>query len=182
MVKTTLGLANGSEMLLDYRMHYTDARWQVYDVNIEGISLVANYRGQFNKIIRTSSYESLVTRLRAQQGDDSSPNLHRGPRRPADRRARPRRSGHGGPVDHLGEADDHALRVRELEVALSPLGIPRFGGREPSSRGVSRWSASTPRTRRITRFQGLAALEGASRRLMTLWPARIVVNGASGPP
>ena len=51
-MKTTVGLANGGEMLLDYRMHYTDARWQVYDVNIEGVSLVANYRGQFDKIVR----------------------------------------------------------------------------------------------------------------------------------
>ena len=78
LVKTTIGLSNGSEMPLDYRMHSTDTGWQVYDVNIEGISLVANYRGQFNKIIRTSSYESLVTRLKAQQGDDLSPNAPRG--------------------------------------------------------------------------------------------------------
>ena len=33
-------------------------RWLVYDVNIEGVSLVSNYRTQFNKIIQTSSYAS----------------------------------------------------------------------------------------------------------------------------
>jgi phospholipid transport system substrate-binding protein len=41
-------------------------RWLVYDVVIEGISLVGNYRTQFNKIIQTSSYQELVKRLKAQ--------------------------------------------------------------------------------------------------------------------
>ena len=41
-------------MPLNCSMHITDARWQVYDVNIEGVSLVANYQGQFDKIVRTS--------------------------------------------------------------------------------------------------------------------------------
>ena len=43
----------GRQMPLDYRMHSTGDRWQVYDLSIEGISLVANYRSQFNKIVRT---------------------------------------------------------------------------------------------------------------------------------
>jgi phospholipid transport system substrate-binding protein len=41
--------------------------WLVYDVSIEGVSLVANYRAQFNKIIQTSGYASLVQRLRNKQ-------------------------------------------------------------------------------------------------------------------
>ena len=40
-------------------------RWYIYDVSIEGISLVNNYRSQFNAIIQKSSYEQLVQRLRA---------------------------------------------------------------------------------------------------------------------
>ena len=74
VVKTTIPLGNGSSMPLDYRMHNTRDRWQVYDLNIDGISLVANYRAQFNRVIRTSSYAALVTRLKSQQADFSSPS------------------------------------------------------------------------------------------------------------
>ena len=52
-------------MSLDYRMHRPQDRWQVYDLSVDGISLVANYRAQFNKIIRTESYEALVARLKS---------------------------------------------------------------------------------------------------------------------
>jgi phospholipid transport system substrate-binding protein len=45
----------------------------VYDLNIDGVSLVANYRAQFNKIIRTSSYEALVTTLKSRQVESSAP-------------------------------------------------------------------------------------------------------------
>jgi len=48
----------------------------VYDVNIEGVSLVSNYRTQFNKIIQTASFEDLIQKLRAKQveltADDQS--------------------------------------------------------------------------------------------------------------
>jgi phospholipid transport system substrate-binding protein len=39
----------------------------VYDVIIEGVSLVANYRTQFNKIIQTSSYQELVKKMKNKQ-------------------------------------------------------------------------------------------------------------------
>jgi phospholipid transport system substrate-binding protein len=71
-VRTTIPLSNGSEMPLEYRMHATDARWQVYDLSIDGISLVSNYRSQFNKVIRTDSYETLVTRLTSHQTEFSA--------------------------------------------------------------------------------------------------------------
>jgi phospholipid transport system substrate-binding protein len=45
-------------------MHKRGERWLIYDVVIENISLVANYRSQFDRIIRTSSYAELVKRLR----------------------------------------------------------------------------------------------------------------------
>jgi phospholipid transport system substrate-binding protein len=44
-------------------------RWLVYDVNIEGVSLVSNYRTQFNKIIQTGSYNDLVQKLRAKHDE-----------------------------------------------------------------------------------------------------------------
>ena len=43
-------------------------RWVVYDVSVEGVSLVANYRAQFNKVIQTSSYQVLVDKLRSKRG------------------------------------------------------------------------------------------------------------------
>jgi phospholipid transport system substrate-binding protein len=70
-VRTTIPLSNGNGMPLEYRMHATGARWQVYDLSIDGISLVSNYRSQFNKVIRTESYETLVTKLTSHQTEFS---------------------------------------------------------------------------------------------------------------
>jgi phospholipid transport system substrate-binding protein len=67
VVRTTLLVGKGGEMLLDYRMHHPKDRWQVYDLSIDGTSLVANYRSQFNKIVRTDSYEGLVAKLKSRQ-------------------------------------------------------------------------------------------------------------------
>jgi phospholipid transport system substrate-binding protein len=61
-------------MPLEYRMHNADARWQVYDLSIDGISLISNYRSQFNKVIRTDSYDTLVTKLKSHQTEFSSPS------------------------------------------------------------------------------------------------------------
>jgi len=74
VVRTTIPLAHGNEMPLDYRMHNTSDRWQVYDLSMDGISLVANYRSQFNKIIRTSSYAALVAKFKSNQAEFSTPS------------------------------------------------------------------------------------------------------------
>jgi phospholipid transport system substrate-binding protein len=71
-VRTTIPLSNGNEMPLEYRMYNAGARWQVYDLSIDGISLVSNYRSQFNKVIRTESYEILVTKLTSHQTEFSA--------------------------------------------------------------------------------------------------------------
>jgi phospholipid transport system substrate-binding protein len=70
-VRTTLPLSSGQEMPIDYRMHNIDDRWRVYDLSVDGVSLVANYQAQFNKIIRTSSYEALVAKFRSLQAEVS---------------------------------------------------------------------------------------------------------------
>jgi phospholipid transport system substrate-binding protein len=64
-VRTRLVSKGGVETPVDYRLHRAGDRWLAYDVNIEGVSLVANYRAQFNAIVRASSTQALVTRLRA---------------------------------------------------------------------------------------------------------------------
>jgi phospholipid transport system substrate-binding protein len=53
-----------TEVPLDYRLMKKDGDWKAYDVVVDGISLVQNYRGQFTKILRSSSYEHLVQILR----------------------------------------------------------------------------------------------------------------------
>jgi pimeloyl-ACP methyl ester carboxylesterase len=52
------------EISIDYRLRDTGTRWVVYDVVLDGVSLVSNYRSQFNSIIRTSSFADLLTKLR----------------------------------------------------------------------------------------------------------------------
>jgi len=53
-----------TEIPVEARMLRKGDRWLIYDILIENISLVGNYRAQFDRIIRTSSYEELVKRLR----------------------------------------------------------------------------------------------------------------------
>ncbi|MBI3634857.1 MAG: ABC transporter substrate-binding protein [Candidatus Rokubacteria bacterium] len=65
IVKTSIPLSQGSQMPLEYRMHGTHNRWRVYDISIDGISLVANYRAQFNRVIHNESYEALVAKFTA---------------------------------------------------------------------------------------------------------------------
>jgi len=68
-VSTRIITKNGTEVPVDYRMIKRGDHWLVYDVSIEGVSLVSNYRTQFNKIIQTSSYAELVSKLRNKQDE-----------------------------------------------------------------------------------------------------------------
>jgi phospholipid transport system substrate-binding protein len=56
--------AKGEEYSVNYKAHLVSNEWKVYDVVAENISLVNNYRSQFNRVISHSSYEDLVGRLR----------------------------------------------------------------------------------------------------------------------
>jgi phospholipid transport system substrate-binding protein len=56
--------AEKTTLPMDYRLLVKDSRWSAYDIIIDGVSLVSNYRSQFQKIIRDSSYEELVKKLR----------------------------------------------------------------------------------------------------------------------
>jgi len=57
-------LSGKTEIPLDYRLINKADDWRVYDVVVDGVSLVNNYRGQFSKIIRSSSYADLIEQLR----------------------------------------------------------------------------------------------------------------------
>jgi phospholipid transport system substrate-binding protein len=74
-VLTRILRRHGEPVPVDYRMHLRGTRWLIYDVVVEGVSLVANYRVQFNSIIHTSSYEELVRRIRARVAEqDQTPS------------------------------------------------------------------------------------------------------------
>jgi len=53
------------EIPLDYRLLKKDEKWGVYDVIIDGVSLTKNYRGQFSRIIKSSSFDGLLDKLRS---------------------------------------------------------------------------------------------------------------------
>ena len=65
VVSTKILTKQDQEIPVAYRMLRHGDRWLIYDVSAEGVSLVANYRTQFNNIIRTSSYDELLKRIRA---------------------------------------------------------------------------------------------------------------------
>jgi phospholipid transport system substrate-binding protein len=67
MVRTTVVTTRRREVPMDYRLRYADGQWRVYDIVILGVSLVNNYRIQFQRIITQSSYEELVRQLKARQ-------------------------------------------------------------------------------------------------------------------
>lgn len=52
------------EVPMDYRLFLKGGRWHAYDIIVDGVSLVKNYRSQFNKIIREDSYQELLKKLR----------------------------------------------------------------------------------------------------------------------
>jgi phospholipid transport system substrate-binding protein len=64
VVRARVTTKQGTEVPVEGRMHKKADRWLLYDVTIENISLIANYRAQFDRIIRTQSYAELVKRLR----------------------------------------------------------------------------------------------------------------------
>lgn len=63
-VNSKVVTTKGEEYSLNYRVQLVGSEWKVYDVVAENISLVNNYRSQFNRVIAKSSYEELVRRLK----------------------------------------------------------------------------------------------------------------------
>jgi phospholipid transport system substrate-binding protein len=64
LVKVTIFTVKQVEIPVVYKMKKKDPEWIIYDVSIEGVSLVNNYRQQFDSIILSSSYQGLVEKLR----------------------------------------------------------------------------------------------------------------------
>lgn len=72
-LKSKVVTAKRDEFTLDYRMINQNGKWMVYDVVIEGVSLVSNYRTQFNKIITADGYPALVKKLQNKTDELKAP-------------------------------------------------------------------------------------------------------------
>lgn len=64
-VQTAVTLKDGKVVPVAYRMLEKNARWVVYDVIIEGVSLVKNYRSQFQDLLTRGTAEQLIDRVRS---------------------------------------------------------------------------------------------------------------------
>jgi phospholipid transport system substrate-binding protein len=63
-VETKLVSKNGEPMPVNYRLHLVQGEWKIFDVVIADISLINNYRSQFNRILAKGSFVDLVRQLR----------------------------------------------------------------------------------------------------------------------
>ena len=55
--------AGGKPVQIDYSMHKTDGGWKIYDIVVEGVSLVLTYRSEFDAIVKQEGVEGLIKRL-----------------------------------------------------------------------------------------------------------------------
>jgi phospholipid transport system substrate-binding protein len=63
-INTKTSLKTGREYRVDYRLFLSPAGWRAYDVIVEGISLVGNYRSQFDRVLQKKSFDELLQDLR----------------------------------------------------------------------------------------------------------------------
>jgi phospholipid transport system substrate-binding protein len=67
-VNSKVATKKGEEIAINYKLHQAGGSdWKVYDVVIENVSLVNNYRSQFNRVIAQSSYEDLFSKMKGKQ-------------------------------------------------------------------------------------------------------------------
>lgn len=64
LVKVRIYTSKQTDIPVVYRLRKKDSQWLIYDISIEGVSLVKNYRQQFDSVILSSSYEGLVEKLK----------------------------------------------------------------------------------------------------------------------
>jgi phospholipid transport system substrate-binding protein len=57
-------VSSGEELPIDYLLHATDGQWKVYDIVIDRVSIVSNYRAQFDRVIARSSVQELLQRIK----------------------------------------------------------------------------------------------------------------------
>ncbi len=55
--------AGGKPVPIDYQMRKTDSGWKIYDISVEGISLVLTYRSEFDQVVKQEGIDGLIKRL-----------------------------------------------------------------------------------------------------------------------
>ncbi len=66
-VSSRMPSRRGEDTAIEYRLMNRDGRWAVYDIAVDGVSLVSSYRSQFTSVLRTSSFAALLDRLRLRE-------------------------------------------------------------------------------------------------------------------
>jgi len=72
LIKTKIFRENNVEIPVDYRMQQEAQGWKIYDVNIEGVSLVQNYRSQFREILMKETPAQLIDRLKKKREEQKN--------------------------------------------------------------------------------------------------------------
>lgn len=70
IVNTVIVDERGDRIPVDYQLQRPTEQWELFDVVIDGVSIVTNYQSQFNKIIQASSYDDLVKRMRIKRDEE----------------------------------------------------------------------------------------------------------------
>src|SRR5918992_3316854 len=68
-VDTKIVTKKGEQISVNYKLRSAGGDWKVYDVVIENISLVNNFRSQFNRILANGSFSELLKRLQSKSSD-----------------------------------------------------------------------------------------------------------------
>ncbi|NYT58658.1 ABC transporter substrate-binding protein [Alcaligenaceae bacterium] len=68
VVRSTMTQSNGPEVAIDYRLEKTPQGWKIYDLNVEGIWLIQNYRNQFAQQISQNGIDGLIAALNRSGG------------------------------------------------------------------------------------------------------------------
>lgn len=67
-VRSRVVTPKGSEVGIEYRLYRTADRWAVYDLNVDGVSLVGSYKAQFNRLLQRGSFADMLKQLRQKAG------------------------------------------------------------------------------------------------------------------
>lgn len=70
--------SEGKTVAVEYRLFESDERWAVYDIAVDGISLVSSYRSQFSSILRRSSFAQLLEQLQNRAASVAAPGQSQG--------------------------------------------------------------------------------------------------------
>ena len=68
-VSSKITTKKGEEFAVEYKLHQAEGAWKVYDVVLENVSVINNYRSQFNRVITKSSFEDLLSKMKEKQFD-----------------------------------------------------------------------------------------------------------------